>query len=276
MVALAKVASQPKVVLSIAGVDPSSGAGISADVKTAAAHGCFAVTCPTALTVQSTQGVKAVEPLPPNLVTRTLETLIEDFEIAAVRIGMLGDAPVARAVTDFVRRKALPNVVLDPALQASSGAALLDPAGLEILRDELLPLSTVITPNIEEAETLTGIHIESDADQNTAAGLLLELGAYAAVVTGGHLTQARDLLAWRDEQGGVHIEALTDSVLQSTNTHGTGCAFATSIACGLANGKPLIESVRMAKRFVRCAIDCAPGLGLGRGPLELLWSLEKD
>lgn len=210
----------------------------------------------------------------PTLVLRTLETLAEDFEIAAVRVGMLGTAPVARAVTEFLRRKALPNIVLDPVLQSSSGASLLDQAGLEIVRDELIPLSTVVTPNVEEAEALTGIQIQSDTDQNTAAGLILELGAYAAVVTGGHLTQARDLLAWRDEVG-VHIEELVDTVLQSTNTHGTGCAFATSIACGLANGNSLVDSVRSAKSFVRCAIDSAPGLGLGRGPLDLLWCLER-
>ncbi len=269
------MSSQPKVVLSIAGFDPSSGAGISADVKTAGAHGCFAITCPTALTVQSTQGVKAVEPLSPALVNRTLENLAEDFEVAAVRVGMLATAPIARAVTEFIRRAALPNVVVDPILRASSGAALLDDAGVEVVRDELLPLATVITPNVEEAELLTGIHIESDADQETAVGLLLELGAYAAVVTGGHMTEARDLLGWRDGEA-IHTEVLTDSILQSTNTHGTGCAFATSIACGLANGEPLVEAVRSAKRFVRCAIESAPGLGLGRGPLDLLWPLERS
>ena len=133
-----------------------------------------------------------------------------------------------------------------------------------------MPLSAVITPNIDEAESLTGIRIQNDADQSTAAGLLLELGAYAAVVTGGHLTEARDVLAWKDENG-LHEEIFTDTVLASTNTHGTGCAFATSIACELANGRPLAEAVHEAKRFVRCAIDSAPGLGNGRGPMDLLW-----
>ena len=266
---------QPKVVLSIAGFDPSSGAGVSADIKTAAAHGCFAVTCPTALTVQSTQGVKAVELILPAVVTRTLEVLADDFDIAAVRIGMLGSAPVAQAVADFLRRSAIPNIVLDPVLRASSGANLLDASGLEIVRDQLLPLATIITPNIEEAEALTGIKIQSFADQSTAAGLLLELGAYAAVVTGGHLTEARDVLAWKDETG-VHEQVFTDSVLKSTSTHGTGCAFATSIACSLANGSSLVEAVALAKRFVRCAIDSAPGLGHGRGPMDLLWGLERS
>jgi hydroxymethylpyrimidine/phosphomethylpyrimidine kinase len=269
------VSPQPKVLLSIAGFDPSSGAGISADIKTAASHGCFAITCPTALTVQSTHGVKAVEPLQPWTVERTLEVLAEDFDIAAVRIGMLGSSKVAAVVATFLRQAPVPNIVLDPVFRSSSGAALLDGPGFEVVRDQILPLATVITPNIDEAEALTGIHIASDSDQSTAAGLLLELGAYAAVVTGGHLLEARDLLAWKDESG-IHEEVLNDTKLESTSTHGTGCAFATSIACGLANGNSILESVRSAKSFVRCAIESAPGLGHGRGPMDLLWNLERS
>jgi len=269
------VSLQPKVLLSIAGFDPSSGAGITADIKTAAAHGCFAIACPTALTVQSTHGVKAVEPLQPWTVERTLEVLAEDFDIAAVRIGMLGSSKVAAEVASFLRQAAIPNIVVDHVLRSSSGAALLDASGFEILRDQILPLATVITPNIDEAEALTGIHVASDSDQSTAAGLLLELGAYAAVVTGGHLLEARDLLAWKDESG-VHEEVFAGSKLESTNTHGTGCAFATSIACGLATGNSIVESVRAAKSFVRCAIESAPGLGHGQGPMDLLWNLEKS
>ena len=266
---------QPKVLLSIAGFDPSSGAGITADLKTAAAHGCFAITCPTALTVQSTQGVKAVEPLLPSTVERVLTTLADDFDIAAIRIGMLGSSRVAAVVASFLRQAAIPNIVLDPILRSSSGAALLDVAGFEVLRDQVLPLATVITPNTDEAEALTGIHIETAADQSTAAGILLELGAYSAVVTGGHLLEARDLLAIKDGPG-VQEEVFTAPMLQSTSTHGTGCAFATSIACGLASGVSILESVRAAKAFVRCAIESAPGLGHGRGPMNLLWNLERN
>jgi hydroxymethylpyrimidine/phosphomethylpyrimidine kinase len=269
------VSSPPKVVLSIAGFDPSSGAGVTADIKTAAAHGCFCLACPTALTIQSTQGVKAVDPIAPSTVVRTLETLAEDFDIAAVRIGMLGSAAIATTVADFLRQASLPNIVLDPVLRSSSGAALLDLPGLEILRDQLLPMATVITPNIDEAAAITGITIQSAADQSTAAGLLLELGAFAAVVTGGHLHEARDLLAWKDESG-IHEEIFTSPHIESTNTHGTGCAFATSIACGLATGNSVLESVRAAKLFVRCAIESAPNLGHGHGPMNLLWNLESE
>jgi hydroxymethylpyrimidine/phosphomethylpyrimidine kinase len=267
------VNSQPKVVLSIAGFDPSSGAGVTADIKTAAAQGCFCLSCPTALTVQSTLGVKAVDPVSAQTVLRILEALAEDFDIAAVRIGMLGSTAVTAAVADFLRQAALPNIVLDPILRASSGTALLEDSGLEIVRDQLLPMATVVTPNLAEAAALTGVRVESAAEQSTAAGLLLELGAYAAVITGGHLDEARDLLAWRDESG-VHEEVFTGSHLESTSTHGTGCAFATSVACGLATGNSVLDSVRAAKSFVRCAIESAPGLGHGHGPMNLLWNLK--
>jgi hydroxymethylpyrimidine/phosphomethylpyrimidine kinase len=269
------VSSAPKVILSISGFDPSSGAGVTADIKTAAAHGCFALACPTALTIQSTQGVKAIEPLLPATVERTLEVLVDDFDIAAVRVGMLGTAAVARVVAEFLRRAAIANIVLDPILRSSSGATLLDATGFEVVRDQLLPLATVVTPNTDEAQALTGIQIQSAADQATAAGLLIELGAYAAVVTGGHLPEARDLLAWKDEAG-IHEEVFTGSLIESTSTHGTGCAFATSIACGLANGISIPESVRAAKAFVRCAIESAPSLGHGRGPMHLLWNLDPE
>ncbi len=148
--------SQPPVILSIAGYDPSSGAGITADIKTAAAQNCYAVTCITALTVQSTQGVSGVQPLAPDLVARTLATLADDLEIAAVRVGMLGSGAVAATVADFLEERRLPNVVLDPVIRSSSGNSLLDEAGLDVLVMRLLPLCDVITPNIDEAARLTG------------------------------------------------------------------------------------------------------------------------
>jgi hydroxymethylpyrimidine/phosphomethylpyrimidine kinase len=267
------VSSQPKVVLSIAGFDPSSAAGVTADIKTAAAHGCFCLSCPTALTVQSTLGVKIVDPVSAQTVLRILEALAEDFDIAAVRIGMLGSSAVAAAVADFLRQAALPNIVLDPILRASSGTALLEDSGLEIVRDQLLPLAKVVTPNLEEAAALTGIRVESPPEQWNAADLLIELGAFAAVVTGGHLADACDLLVWRDGTG-TRSEIFSGTHLDSSNTHGTGCAFATSVACGLANGHSVNISVLEAKSFVRSAIESAPGLGHGHGPMNLLWNLK--
>src|ERR1700733_13265349 len=155
------MAETPLVVLSIAGFDPSSGAGVTADIKTIAAHGCYGVACLTAVTVQSTSGVRRVQPMDPSLVTETLEELASDFDIAAVHIGMLGSAKVVSAVADFLadkpsgRRARLPNIVLDPILKSSSGAELLDAPGTRLLIERLLPVADVITPNIDEAAAMT-------------------------------------------------------------------------------------------------------------------------
>jgi hydroxymethylpyrimidine/phosphomethylpyrimidine kinase len=247
----------PPVVLSIAGYDPSSGAGVTADVKTAAAHGCFAITCITALTIQTTQGVRGVEAVSDDVIRRTLLELYSDFEIAAVRIGMLG--PAASAVTRFLESVGLGNVVLDPVIRSSSGAELIDAAGLTTLKEHLIPLSRVITPNVDEAFVLTGLR-----DREEAARELNKMGAEAVVITGGHLDEAVDLL-FCDGQ----FEEFRVPKIQSQSTHGTGCAFATSVACGLAKGKSVREAVIQAKAFVRRAIESAVLVGKGIGPLNL-------
>ncbi len=247
----------PPVVLSIAGYDPSSGAGITADVKTAAAHGCFAITCITALTVQSTQGVRSFEAVPNDIVRRTLEELVTDFDIAGVRIGMLGSA--AAPVADCLVSAKLKNVVLDPVIKSTSGADLIDTNGLSILRERLIPLTTVITPNVDECLALTGL-----TDHRAAAQALHNIGAEAVVITGGHLDEAVDLLFCEGK-----FEDFRAPKILSQSTHGTGCAFATSIACALAKGKSIRESVIAAKAFVRRAIETAHPLGKGRGPMNL-------
>jgi hydroxymethylpyrimidine/phosphomethylpyrimidine kinase len=247
------------VILSIAGYDPSSGAGITADIKTAAAHGCFALTCITALTVQNTLGVSAVEPVPSSVVQRTLAGLKDDFDIAAVRIGMLGSGNVAGAVAAFLAVAKLKNVVLDPVLKSSSGADLIDSNGLEVIRDSLVPLSTVVAPNLAEALALTGC-----SDPAAAATKLREMGANSVVITGGDTENSVDLF-----YDGGQFEEFRAPKIESRATHGTGCAFATSIACELANGKSVREAVVEAKAFVRKAIQDAPGLGHGHGPMKL-------
>jgi len=262
------------IVLTIAGFDPSSGAGVTADVKTAAAHGCFAACCITALTVQSTQGVRSVHRVNGTVIRATLEELARDLPIAAVRLGMLGSAEVAEAVADFLDRFRPAMVVTDPVIRASSGAALLDEAGVAILKDRILPLSAVVTPNVAEAEELTGVKIETQEDQNRAAQALLELGVGAAVVTGGHLAEAVDLLAWRgcDE---IHEKRFAGAHLESRSTHGTGCAFAMSLACSLAKGIPLEPAVAEAKTYVCRAIETAHPMGKGIGPVNHLWPFER-
>ncbi len=185
------MSEKPPIVLTIAGFDPSSGAGVTADIKTIAAHGCYGVGCITAMTVQSTAGVRRVEPSDPDLVTETLEELVADFDIAAVHIGMLGSGKVVKAVADFLGRRGgkarLPNVVLDPILKSSSGIALLDPLGTKLLQERLIPLADVFTPNTDEAFALTGIKVTGMDEMKAAAAKLHKMGSSAVVVTGGHL-----------------------------------------------------------------------------------------
>ena len=271
------LANMQPVVLSIAGFDPSSGAGITADIKTAAAHGCFAVTSITAVTVQTTQGVRRVEPIPGEIVSETLFELAADLPIQAVRIGMLGSSEAAEAVAGFLETTGPANVVLDPILRSSSGTDLLDAKGAKILKTRLLPLATVVTPNLAETMALTGFPVSGLEEMRAAGRELLRLGAQNAVVTGGHLEgDAIDLLLWRP--GGtdeVFEEELRGDRIQSMSTHGTGCAFATSVACHLARGFRIPEAVAGAKEFVRCAIEHATPLGHGKGPMELLWNFRK-
>jgi hydroxymethylpyrimidine/phosphomethylpyrimidine kinase len=266
---------KPPVVLTIAGFDPSSGAGVTADIKTIAAHGCYGVACITALTVQSTAGVRRIEPCSPELVTDTLDDLAADVEIAAVHIGMLGSANVAKAVAAFLvsgRGASLPNVVLDPIFRSSSGAKLLDESGANLLVDKLIPRADVITPNLDEAAAITGMRVTSLDEMKVAAAKLHELRAKAAVITGGHLDKAIDLLSFSTGNR-VEQEVFKAERQSSNSTHGTGCAFSTAIACHLALGRALAEAVLLAKIYVSAAITAGHPLGRGIGPVHHLYRM---
>lgn len=265
----------PPIVLTVAGFDPSSGAGVTADMKTIAAHGCYGVGCITALTVQSTVAVRRVETVAPGVVTETLEELAGDFDIAAVRIGMLGSAAVAAAVARFLGNRKIPNVVLDPVLRSSSGAELLDREGLKVLVKELIPLTAVITPNIEEAAELTGFEVTNSEQMKQAANRLHAMGAAGVVITGGHLEKAIDLLSFVSKRS-VQQELFKSDRLRSTSTHGTGCAFATAMACHLAMARGLPEAVMLAKTFVAAAISNAPVIGKGKGPVHHLYRMQQQ
>jgi hydroxymethylpyrimidine/phosphomethylpyrimidine kinase len=269
------MASKPPVVLTIAGFDPSSGAGVTADIKTIAAHGCYGVACVSALTVQSTSGVRRVEPIAADLLNETLEELACDLEISAVRIGMLGSAKVVWAVAEFLGKHRLPNVVLDPILKSSSGAALLEAAGASLLTEKLIPLATVVTPNVDEASALTGLAVTNVEQMRTAAHQLHELGAAAVVITGGHLDKAIDLLSFTGRSG-IEQETFKSARLRSNSTHGTGCAFATSVACHLALGRGLPEAVLLTKAYVAAAIVNAHPLGRGIGPVHHLYRMHQQ
>lgn len=278
---------KPPVVLSIAGFDPSCGAGVTADIKTIAAHGCYGVACITALTVQSTTGVRKVEALDPSFVTSTLQELAADMDIAAIRIGMLGSGRVVKAVADFLIAQSKRagkssastgavavgmKVVLDPILKSSSGADLLDPAGARLLMDLLIPLADVVTPNVDEAAVLTGIKVRDLDDMKAAAAKLHEMGASAAVITGGHLDKAIDLLSYIGSRG-LEQEIFKAERQRSNSTHGTGCAFATAMACHLALDRGLAEAALLAKTYVGAAISSGHPLGRGTGPVNHLYRL---
>jgi len=281
------MAVKPPVILTIAGFDPSSGAGVTADIKTIAAHSCYGVACITAMTVQSTTGVKRVEPSDPALVVDILEELASDLEIAAVHIGMLGSGKVANAVADFLGGAASPSgsgslkktrlskIVLDPVLKSSSGADLLDSAGTRVLIERLIPLCSVMTPNVDEAEAITGIHVKGLDEMKSAAVKLHEMGATAVVVTGGHLDEAMDLLSFTTRDG-VGQEVFRAERQRSNSTHGTGCAFATAMACHLALDRGLAEATLLAKTYVTAAISDGHPLGKGVGPVNHLYKMNRQ
>jgi hydroxymethylpyrimidine/phosphomethylpyrimidine kinase len=272
---IAFMAQSPPVVLTIAGFDPSSGAGVTADIKTIAAHGCYGVGCITALTVQSTAGVRRVEAVSPELVTETLRELGSDLQISAIRIGMLGSEKVVRAVTDFLEEVGLRNIVLDPIIKSSSGHDLIEASGLRLLIERLLPLASVITPNVDEAATLTGLAVTNLEQMRAAATRLQEMGAASVVITGGHLDKAIDLLSFTSGRG-AEQEVFKSVRLQSNSTHGTGCAFASAIACHLARGRGLPEAVLLAKAYVAAAIANALPLGRGIGPVHHLYRMHQQ
>lgn len=281
------MAERPPVVLTIAGFDPSSGAGVTADIKTIAAHGCYGVACITALTVQSTSGVRRVEPVDTVLISETLEDLATDLEIAAVRIGMLRSAKVVKAVADFLSSPApaargnrsnkarLPNIVLDPILRSSSGAELLDGPGTKLLIERLIPLADVVTPNVDEAAAITGIKVKDLEDMKAASAKLHELGTPAVVITGGHLEKAIDLLSFTTKRG-VEQEIFKAERQRSNSTHGTGCAYATAMACHLALDRGLAEAALLAKTYVSAAITNGHPLGRGTAPVNHLYRMNQQ
>jgi hydroxymethylpyrimidine/phosphomethylpyrimidine kinase len=254
---------QLPVVLSIAGHDPSSGAGITADIKTISAHGCYGITCVTALTVQSTRGVKRVDPVESRVISETLDQLMDDLDIAAVKIGMLGSAEAAKAVSAFLKRYPLRPVVLDPVIHSSSGAELISREGLQVLKERILGQACVITPNVDEAAALTGLSVTTLPEMQVAVSHLHNMGARNVIITGGHIDPPYDLISCE----GQRTTILKGRKIPGRSTHGTGCAFSTALVCNLALGKELVESAKAAKRYVETALRNAPGIGKGVGPI---------
>jgi len=264
----------PPVVLTIAGFDPSSGAGVTADIKTFAAHGCYGVACITAITVQTTVGVHSVDPVAATTVRHTLAELASDVPIAGLRIGMLGTCEVLDAVSEFLTLPGLTNIVLDPVIMSSSGKQLLERAGVEKLKT-LFPRVTVITPNVDEAAALTGMPVSNLDQMKAAARKLHEMGAENVVITGGHLDKPIDLLSVANSNGVEQTQFASDRV-RSNSTHGTGCAFAAAVTANLALGRQLHYSIVLAKAFVTKAIARAYPVGKGTGPLHHLYRMDEQ
>ena len=267
------VNSAPPIVLTIAGFDPSAGAGVAADLKTFHAHNCYGVAAVTALTIQNTQGVKSVHDTPAAELRAQLDALLEDLhKIAAIKIGMLGHRGNAVVVADFLDRAGVANVVLDPVMKSSSGDKdLIDAGGIRFLSEELLKRATVVTPNISEAELLSGMAIKDYATMEAAARKIVERGAHAVVVKGGHMEKAMDVLF-----DGTEILTLGGEHLKSENTHGSGCTFASAIAAQLACGRPLREAVLLAKAYVTKAIERGFSIGKGPGPLDHFYRVHAE
>lgn len=253
-------------VLVIAGSDSGGGAGIQADIKTITALGAFAATAITALTAQNTLGVHGVLPVPPDFIRQQIEVVLSDIGADVIKIGMLGDVATIGTVCDALEDFA-PDVpvVLDPVMVAKGGQALLAAQAVDSLRQRLLPLSAVITPNLPEAEALTGLTIRTVAEMHAAADALLTMGVPAVLLKGGHLESetVTDLLAT-----GAGIEAFSAPRIPTRHTHGTGCTTASAVAAGLAQGMSLRDSVIRSRAYVRAAILGAPGFGQGHGPLD--------
>jgi hydroxymethylpyrimidine/phosphomethylpyrimidine kinase len=262
----------PPIVLTIAGFDPSAGAGVAADLKTFSAHHCYGVAAITALTVQSTQGVKSVHVTPASELRAQLDALLEDVTISAIKIGMLGHRGNAVVVAEFLDRAGVANVVLDPVMKSTSGVTdLIDVGGIKYLAEELLKRATVVTPNIDEAEVLSGITIKDHASMEAASMKIVERGARAVVVKGGHMEKAIDVLF--DGEGLLNLGG--DHV-RSENTHGSGCTFASAIAAQLACGRPLRDSVLLAKAYVTKAIEKGYSIGKGPGPLDHFYRIHQE
>jgi len=259
----------PPILLTIGGFDPSCGAGVAADLKTFAAYGCYGVGAITSLTVQNTTGVEAVHNTPSAELRAQLDILAKDCEIAGVKIGMLGNRGNAVAVSEFLDAHKFAQVVHDPVMKSSSGTELLDAGGVKYIAAELLKRANVITPNVPEAEVLTGLEIKDVAAMEAAARKLVEMGARAVIVKGGHMERAVDVVF-----DGNEMVQLGGDKVKTENTHGTGCTFASALLAQLAAGRGLIEAATLAKAYVTKAIEKGYAVGKGRVPLDHFYRLK--
>jgi hydroxymethylpyrimidine/phosphomethylpyrimidine kinase len=261
-------------VLAIAGSDSSGGAGIQADIKTVSAFGGYAMTAIAALTAQNSQGVRSVYPVPPSFVAEQIAACLDDIGVDAIKIGMLGSSAVIEAVAQALNRPAVlaTPLILDPVMTAKGGARLLDEGAASALMCLLVPKATLLTPNVPEAEVLTGLAIANADDMRLAGHRLLAMGAQAVLMKGGHLPGARvaDWLITADEERAFVHERVT-----TRHDHGTGCTLASAIAVLMAQGESLASAIEKAHLYVAEALRTAPGYGSGHGPLNHLHAMRR-
>ncbi|MCL8208562.1 MAG: bifunctional hydroxymethylpyrimidine kinase/phosphomethylpyrimidine kinase [Actinomycetia bacterium] len=255
--------------LTIAGSDSGGGAGIQADLKTFAALGAYGMSALTAVTAQNTRGVDGIWDLPPEAVRRQILAVADDIGVDAVKIGMVHTAAIVRAVAAALDHLGPVPVVLDPVMRAKGGHPLIQADAEQAIREELLPRATVVTPNVPEAEALTGLVVRSRTDQAEAGRRLCDFGSRWALVKGGHLDgpEVADVLEGPTSRIFVHPR------LDTPHTHGTGCTLSSAIAVGLARGLAVPDAVDLAERYLAGAIRHAPGLGSGHGPLHHHWGM---
>ncbi len=252
------------IALTIAGSDSSGGAGIQADLATFAAFKVYGASVITALTAQNTTGVRAIFEVSPDFVVRQLDAVLDDLEVGAAKTGMLAGTAIIETLADRLRAHPLRHLVVDPVMVAASGDLLLDPAATASMRNLMLPLATLLTPNLREAEVLTGRAVTTVAEMRDAARALIDLGARAVLVKGGHLGgKATDVFF-----DGHRLREFVAARIQSRNTHGTGCTLSAAITAGLALGNELEAAIGTAKNYITAAIRTAPDIGHGRGPVN--------
>jgi hydroxymethylpyrimidine/phosphomethylpyrimidine kinase len=259
-----------KQVLTIAGSDSGGGAGIQADLKAMSANGVFAMSVITAVTAQNTEEVTEVFELPVSIIAAQIDAVFDDFEVSAVKTGMLASADTVAVVAKMLRPQHVTNLVVDPVMISKSGHALLKPDAIEALKRDLIPLALVVTPNVHEAQELSGIQIKSLADARQAAKAIIKFGCKHVLIKGGHLSaeQGTDLL-----YDGRFFSVYKGEYIQTPHTHGTGCTFASAIAAQLARGKALPDAIQCAKTYTTEAIRHSLAIGHGRGPTNHFYFL---
>jgi hydroxymethylpyrimidine/phosphomethylpyrimidine kinase len=259
--------------LTIAGSDSGGGAGIQADLKTFTVFRVFGTSAVTALTAQNTTGVRAIEPVAPAFVGQQVDAVMADIGADAVKTGMLANAAIIETVAEAVAAWRIERLVVDPVMVAQRGAALLDPSAHAVLLKRLIPLAQLVTPNTHEAAALTGLPVTTVAEMKTAARALIERGARAVLLKGGHLagTEAVDVF-----DDGVSVRELRARRIDSPHTHGTGCQLSAAITANLASGRTLGDAITIAKRFISVAIRRGVALGHGDGPANPLAWLDEE